>query len=102
MCYCAFLIYLCSSSLYLDEDIVDSINMPLVFVCDELKIKQWGFNEIKTVRLTECANSIGHWLADSTSPRSYTETDKSVICLDDIQFVELNTSTELNLTVAFL
>lgn len=51
------------------------------------------------MNLTECANSIGHWLADSTS---HTETDESEICLDDIQLVELNSSTELDLTVAFL
>lgn len=42
------------------------------------------------------------WLADSTLPRSYTETDESMICLDDIQLVELGTSVELNLTVTFL
>lgn len=75
---------------------------PLVVVCDELKLIQQLFNEIKPARAAECANSIGHWLADSTSPGSYAVTDESAICLDDIQLVEPSASREFDLTAAFL
>lgn len=79
-----YLFNLFLSSLYLDKDIGYSINKPLVFAGDTFKIRQQLFNENKPVRLTECANSIGHWLADSTFPSSHTETDESVIYLDDV------------------
>lgn len=83
--------------MYLDRDIVDSTDAPLVFTCDELKIKRGLFTqnlrgETNREAMVWTVLDIDWHIAPY---HAFTrKTDEGMICLDDIQLVEGNTLPE--------